>query len=53
MGVMSDPNLTLTEEEIKNREHNLITVYRLPKKNRNKMVSIFKNTTLYLKDVEF
>jgi hypothetical protein len=53
MGVMSDPNLTLTEEEIKNREHNLITVYRLPKKNRDKMVSFFKNATLCLKDVEF
>jgi hypothetical protein len=52
MGVMSDPNLTLTEE-IKNREHNLITVYRLPKKNRDKMVSFFKNATLCLKDVEF
>jgi hypothetical protein len=28
---MSDPNLTLTEE-IKNREHNSITIHRLPKR---------------------
>ena len=32
MEVMSDPNLTLTEEEITNRKHNLTTIHRLPKK---------------------
>jgi hypothetical protein len=53
MGAMSDPTLNLTEEEITNREHNLMTIHRLPKKNRDKMVSIFKNATLCLKYMEF
>ena len=44
MEVMNDLNLTLTEE-ITNRKHNLITIHRLPKKNRDKMVSIIKNAT--------
>ena len=52
MGAMSDPNLTMTGEEITNREHDLMTIHRLPKKNRDKMVSFFKNTTLCLKDME-
>ena len=46
---MSDPTLTLTEEEITNRKHNLMTIHRLPKKNRDKMVSIFKNATYMFK----
>lgn len=45
MEVMSDLNLALTEEEITNIKHNLITIHRLPKKNRDKMVSIIKNAT--------
>ena len=52
MGAMSDPNLTITEEEITNREHNLMTICRLPK-NCDKTVSIFKNATLCLKDWDF
>lgn len=51
MGIMSDPTLTLTEE-ITNREHNLMTIHRLPKKNQDKMVSFFKNATLCLKDMD-
>ncbi len=35
MGVMSNLNLTLTEEGT-NRKYNLITIYRLPKKNLDK-----------------
>ena len=52
MGAMSDPNY-LAGEEITNREHNLMTIHRLPKKNRDKMAPIFKNATLCLKDMEF
>ena len=52
MGAMSDPNY-LEGEEIANREHTLMKIHRLPKKNRDKMVPIFENATLCLKDMEF
>jgi hypothetical protein len=52
MGAKSDP-IYLAGEKITDREHNLTAMRLLPKKNRDKVVSTFKNATLFLKDIEF